>query len=105
LLCLAGAAYLARRHRDLLLLFLAPFLLTFLAAVLGKYPYGGSARVGQHLAPCICLLAGTGAAFLLRRVCPAGVQRRRGRTLLVCLLAVIGMAGLLRDLQKPYKTE
>src|SRR5207248_6647902 len=66
LLCLAGVAALAaRRRRQLLLLLLTPFVLTFAAAALGKYPYGGSARVAQHLAPSVCLLAGAGAAALL----------------------------------------
>ena len=50
------------RLEDLLLLLLTPFVLTFLAALAGKYPYGGSARIAQHLAPSLCLLAGTGAA-------------------------------------------
>ena len=32
---------------------------------LGRYPYGGSARTMQHIAPSICLLAGLGAARLI----------------------------------------
>src|SRR5262249_58846669 len=72
---------------------------------LGRYPYGGSARVAQHLAPSICLLAGAGAAALLRRACPSRIARRRGEVLALCLLAAIGFAGMFRDVRKPYKTE
>src|SRR5262249_41511748 len=105
LLCLGGVVSLARRRRDLLVLLLMPFVLTFLAAVLGRYPYGGSARVAQHLAPSICLLAGAGAAALLGRACPYRIARRRGEVLALCLLAAIGFAGMFRDVRKTYKTE
>ncbi|MBI1917979.1 MAG: glycosyltransferase family 39 protein [Planctomycetes bacterium] len=105
LLCLAGIASLALRRRDLLLLMLTPFVLTFLAALVGKYPYGGSARIAQHLAPSICLLAGTGASTLLRRLCRSPGQRWRGCLVLLSLLIVIGAVGLLHDIRKPYKTE
>jgi len=104
LLCLIGGVYLARRRHDLLVLLLMPFVLTFLAAVLGQYPYGGSARIAQHLAPSICLLAGAGAAALLRQTRPSGIARGRGEVLAVCLLAAIGLAGTFRDVRKPYKT-
>jgi hypothetical protein len=99
LLCLAGIVAL-RRRRGLLLL-LAPFALTLTAATMGKYPYGGSARVAQHLAPCICLLAGAGTASLVRRF---GSVHRAWQTAVV-VLVLIGMAGLLRDIRKPFKTE
>jgi hypothetical protein len=72
---------------------------------LHRYPYGGSARVAQHLAPAICFLAGTGAA-----VCLAALARRFADEwrfgLAACgILALIGVAGIARDWMRPYKTE
>jgi hypothetical protein len=46
--------------RAVLGLLLAPFGLGLVAAALGRYPYGGSARTMQYLAPAIVLLAGLG---------------------------------------------
>ena len=54
-------------RRSLLVLWLAPFALNLLAAVLHRYPYGASCRLCQHLAPAVCLLAGTGIAALVER--------------------------------------
>ena len=105
LLCLTGAFHLARRRRDLLLLLGGPFVLTFLAAAMGKYPYGGSARVAQHLAPSICLLAGAGVVTLLGALARSAADRRRGILAVSAGLALLGVVGLLRDLRKPYKTE
>lgn len=101
LFCLVGAAHLARRRRAFFLLLCSPFVLTFVAAALGKYPYGGSARVAQHLAPSICLLAGAGVVQCV------GAQRRRKCWILgvVVTLFLIGCVGVVRDLRKPYKTE
>jgi hypothetical protein len=106
LLVVTGLSYFLHARRwQLLALLLVPFALTFLAAAMHRYPYGGSARVAQHLAPAICMLGGTGAAVAL-----AGVARRFGSErrwgILACgLLAVIGVAGMTRDWRKPYKTE
>jgi hypothetical protein len=106
LLCLAGVWHFVRaRQWNLLLLLLAPFALTFVAAVLHRYPYGGSARVAQHLAPAICFFAGTGAALLL-----TGAARWFGDVqqlgLATCgLLAVTALIGMARDWKKPYKTD
>jgi len=59
LLCLVGIRrLLTRGQTDLLRLLGWIFALTLLAAALRGYPYGGSARVAQHLAPAICLLVG-----------------------------------------------
>src|SRR5262249_548935 len=95
--CLAGIYLLTRTaRREALLLLLAPFLLNFIAAVLGKYPYGGSARVAQHLAPSICLLAGAGLESALGR---------RSARLVAGVLMAVGLAGVVRDVWRPYKTE
>src|SRR5439155_9489699 len=65
LLCLLGIGQLGRARRwELLASALCPFALTLFAAALHRYPYGGSARVAQHLAPAICLLAGSGLAAI-----------------------------------------
>jgi hypothetical protein len=95
LACLVGVVVLMRHGRwSFVILLLVPFLLNFIAAAPGKYPYGGAARVAQHLAPSICLLAGLGLATLFRRaVVP------------VCVLLVLfGVASAVRDVHKPYKT-
>jgi hypothetical protein len=105
MLCLLGTWHWARgRHWSLLVLCLAPFVLTFVAAVLHRYPYGGSARYEQHLAPAICLLAGSGIAVIIGWFARTELARRRAVAAVLVLLAVIGVAGLGRDLFKPYKT-
>jgi hypothetical protein len=105
LLCLAGVVALWRARRwPLLILCTAPFALSFAAAWMHKYPYGGSARIAQHLAPAVCLLAATGAAALLERVRGAVVRRRLVTA--VCLaLVLIAAAGLVRDCLQPFKTQ
>ncbi len=104
LACLLGALVLRRTSRgSVLVLLLAPFLLNFIAAALGKYPYGGSARVAQHLAPSICLLAGLGLATLLRRVFSL-TMRRVCVLASVALLMLFGLGGAARDIRKPFKT-
>jgi hypothetical protein len=100
----AGLAFLAWRRRGLfLLLALAPFALHLTAAALGRYPYGGHMKFGQHLGPIICLLAGLGGATWLGLLARA----RLGRAGLVCgLLLSFGVAAgsIARDIWQPYKT-
>jgi hypothetical protein len=104
-LCLAGAwDWWQRGNRRILALFAWPFGLSMIAAILHKYPYGGSARLDQHLAPAICLLMGNGIVFLTSRFVPASLGERRGAALVALLLTVFGAAGLVRDLVKPFKT-
>ncbi len=56
LFCVAGIVTLIReKQRPLLVLLGSAFALTFIASVLRRYPYGGSARVAQHLAPAMVL--------------------------------------------------
>jgi hypothetical protein len=105
LLCLLGVWQLWRNRRwQLLALAIVPFVLTMMAAALHRYPYGGSARVAQHLAPAICLLAGTGLAALIDRI-PSVNSPGRGMVVACCCLALLGAGGLVRDLLKPYKTD
>jgi hypothetical protein len=66
LLCLAGAfALIKGRQGSLATLCLVPFGLSLAAAFLHRYPYGGSARLAQHLAPAICMLMGCGIASVV----------------------------------------
>jgi hypothetical protein len=83
---------------------LAPFALTFVAAAMGRYPYGGYARVSQHLAPMICLLAGGGAALLMEWV-RRDRARRRVQVAALSLLGLFGGALALDDVTSPYRTE
>jgi hypothetical protein len=106
LLCVVGAWRLGRWGRwDLVGLLGVPFALTLVAAALHRYPYGGSARIAQHLAPAICLLAGVGGMEVLRRLAPAGRYRRRAVLGTFGVLAVVALAGVVHDLAKPYKTK
>src|SRR5262249_20061433 len=90
LLCLLGAWAIGRQRRwTIVFLCAGPFFLTFAAALLHRYPYGGSARVAQHLAPAICMLAGTGAAALIRRAFHSMAARRRALIAACMLLALI----------------
>ena len=41
-------------------------LLTFIAAALRRYPYGGHVKLNIYMAPAFCMLAGLGGAFFVR---------------------------------------
>ncbi|MFO1485704.1 MAG: glycosyltransferase family 39 protein [Verrucomicrobiaceae bacterium] len=89
--------------RSLLVLFVLPFVLTLLAAFMHRYPYGGSARIAQHLAPAICLWFGVGVAWLIERASDA--NRRRAATVFTLgVLGVIAIGGIIRDIRHPAKT-
>jgi len=104
LLAVAGGAVLWRTRRAALLLLLSPLPLMFLAAALQKYPYGASARVAQHVAPAACLLIGTGIVCVLRKV--LGARRTvRAIPLAVLPFLVVAMAGIVRDVVRPYHSE
>jgi hypothetical protein len=58
-----GSMVLVRRGQGAIVACLiAPFSLAFVAAALGRYPYGSEARLMQFAAPAICLLIGQAAA-------------------------------------------
>ncbi|MEM7351071.1 MAG: glycosyltransferase family 39 protein [Acidobacteriota bacterium] len=85
-------------------LLLMPFAMGFIAAVLQKYPYGGSGRVSQYLAPAICLLAGLGAAHLSSLAKRAAKRQRVQRGVLRFLVVfglLIGTAAVLRPYRDP----
>jgi 4-amino-4-deoxy-L-arabinose transferase-like glycosyltransferase len=101
LLCLLGVWVLWKQGQKQLLLMLgAGFVLTFAAAVMKRYPYGGSARVAQHLAPAICLLAGAAVAELIARLGEPGKTAHFAAGVLV----VIALGGMTRDIVLPYQT-
>jgi len=94
LLMVIGAMVLFRTGRARLgLLVISPFVMTFIAALLRRYPYGDSPRVGQHLVGPICLLIGLGSAYVIR------LFARRERALQITCLVIfillinIGLAG------------
>ena len=89
-----------RRDRECLALFGVPLLLNLVAAAMHRYPYGGSARLSQHLAPGICVLAGLGLAAAIARARPA--LGTKWSYAAVGLFACIGVGGLVRDVRCPY---
>jgi hypothetical protein len=102
---LAGVMALARRRqRTLLAIWLAPFGLSLLGAVLRCYPYGGSTRTMLFLAPAVCWLAGIGAAEFLVCVRDAR-QNRHALTAAVVALGGFGFLSLGLDVAHPYRSE
>jgi hypothetical protein len=99
-----GCVRLWKKNSALLLLLLAPFALNFVAAAIRAYPYGGSARVAQHLAPAICLLAGLGLSVILRRFL-RGVHLRRAWLIAAVLLALIPLGDIVDVSADPYKSD
>ncbi len=102
LLFCVGATRVWRKQRELFWLLIGPFVLTFIAAALHKYPYGQAARVSQYAGPPICLLAGLGLAMILKRLLPT-VHYRRGLIITTSLVAIIPIGGMIRDIVRPYK--
>jgi hypothetical protein len=78
-----GAAYLWRQgQRELVVVLVLPILLALVAALLHRYPYGGS-RLEVFAAPAVCLLSAAG----VRRVVPVLVHRSRAAAVVVLALA------------------
>jgi hypothetical protein len=71
------------------------------AAFMGRYPYGGSARTMQYVAPSIVLMAGLGAAVLLARL-PRAEWRAWAPVWLFYGLAAIGIGIMSWDAAHPY---
>lgn len=99
-----GAITLARRGRGTWVwLSLAPLPLMLVAAWLEKYPFGGTARVHQHLAIPICSLAGAGLWSLFALLFKPGRAWLATRVLASLVLASMAL-GLVRDVASPTKT-
>ncbi len=102
LLTVTGAITLwKRRERAALLTLLGPFVLTFLAAIVHKYPYGGTSRHLQFLAPSICVLAGIGGGWLIATV-RSLKWRERVMQGVAAALFVGGFYHLTSSIQQPY---
>lgn len=100
---IAGVAALCRRDRKTVAAMLvAPFGLGLVAAFLGKYPYGGEARIMQYLAPSICLLTGLGMAALAARIARP-VWARRAPRILLGAMALLAVGLIVKDLVQPYR--
>jgi 4-amino-4-deoxy-L-arabinose transferase-like glycosyltransferase len=95
-----------RRWSELILL-AGPFVLTFLAAFLHKYPYGADARVEQHLVPSIALLASLGAvtacAVILRKSRNVVLWRSSGN-LAVAVMISFALIMTAKDICYPWRT-
>ena len=96
-----GAWAMWRDNRLNVLILLSPFVLMFAAASIEAYPYGGSARVAQHVAPAICLLAGAGLARLMRITPGPPLENRILVVVGFCMALILG--GIARDVIQPYK--
>jgi hypothetical protein len=101
LVATAAVAYLRRGSKTILALLLAPFAMGLTAAFLGRYPYGGSARTMQYVAPSIILMAGLGAAVLLARR-PGPRWRARAPVWVFGGLGAIGLGMMAWDVTHPY---
>jgi hypothetical protein len=102
LLVIAGAVTLVRSRRGAFAgMLLASLPLMLIAAALGKYPYGSTARTCQHLAVPICMLAGVGLAGILTRL-PRRLGPRVARGLALLLIASV-IFGAASDLREPFK--
>lgn len=101
-LMVLGAVVMIRRRRGLIAcLLLAPFGMTFVAAMLRKYPYADSPRVGQHLVGPICLLIGLGAASIIERFARSPKAMRDAQLGVFAVLILIGVVGALGTVFKP----
>ncbi|HQU45173.1 MAG TPA: glycosyltransferase family 39 protein [Pirellulales bacterium] len=96
------ALFRARQHR-LLALCLAPPALNLLAALMGRFPYGGHVKFSQYLAPAICILLGVGGAALIARSDAANLRWRR-LAVGLAVLALIPLGTIGRDFVCPYKS-
>jgi hypothetical protein len=85
-----------------LALLLTPFALGLIAAGLGRYPYGGSARTMQYVAPAIILMAGLGAAILFARL-PRPHWRERSPRWALGAMVAIGLGMMVWDVAHPFK--
>jgi hypothetical protein len=102
LVAAAVVAYLRRGSKTVLALLLTPFALGLIAAVLRRYPYGGSARTMQYVAPAVILMAGLGAAGLLARLPRPHWRERSPRWALIAMVA-IGLGMMAWDVAYPFK--
>jgi 4-amino-4-deoxy-L-arabinose transferase-like glycosyltransferase len=99
----ALVALVRRKQGTVLMLCLAPLAVTFVAALMQRFPYGGHIRLNLYMAPWMCLLIGYGLAVLLAALTRRGCQAQRSVTAVALLLALVGAVTVVRDLGWPYK--
>ena len=100
----AGLAALGRRrYGTVLVLCLAPQALTFGAALLKRYPYGGHIRLNLYLAPFMCMIIGYGATALMAWVARRGRNAAPALYGFMGVLAFVAVVCMGRDLAGPYK--
>jgi hypothetical protein len=104
LVCVAILACLRHGQKPILGILVSPFVFGMVAAVLGRYPYGGSARTMQYVAPSIILLAGLGAGLLIDKI-PQIARRERVLRSLLSGMVLVGLGMLAWDIGHPYKTQ
>jgi hypothetical protein len=104
LLCLVALAVLWR-HRQvaLLLTCLAPLAITFVAAAMARYPYGGMVRFQLYMAPIFCLLVGLGLAVLLVWHVPSDLGRSKRVLAASVVLLAIGCSSIGRDIARLWR--
>jgi hypothetical protein len=105
ILCSIALAVLWRRRQfPLLMLCLAPLALTFAAASMGLYPYGGMVRFQLNMAAIFCLLIGFGLSVLLAWFPEKMTIRRLPPSVsAVVLLMCVAAASIARDAVKPER--
>lgn len=94
-----------KKNYSILVMLISPIVLNFIAAVMQKYPFGGSGRLMQHLAPSICLLAGKGLAAILDSKNARDMTHRRLTVIISLLFVAVGVGGIIRDVIYPYRDE
>jgi len=104
LMLLAIGTLVRSDRRGLTGLLLAPFGLTLFAAILRRYPYGDEARIGQFLAPSICLLTGLGVATFCDWI-PRPRARTMARRCVVIALVVWGIIPCIQNARRPYRLD
>ena len=109
LLWIAGIVYLVRARQWTLLVFaIAPLSLTFIAAAVQKYPYGGHFKFSLFLAPWICMVLGCGLASvapsICRRLAWTGQTSPKIVRGMLAVLAAIAVLTSIRDIAWPYKS-
>lgn len=105
LFCVGVWSFWKSKRFYLLGLLLLPFLLNLAASAFRLFPYGGCCRLAQHLAPAVCLLAGSGLALCLERFTHSELGLRRAAWTAFSLLVFSGTAGLMVDLAMPYRDQ
>jgi hypothetical protein len=92
-----------RRQGTILLLGLAPLAVTFVAALMQRFPYGGHIRMNLYMAPWMCMMIGYGLTVLIAWPVRRGWRPEPWLRTALGALALVGAATIVRDLASPYK--